>query len=61
MVLIKLINYVRILLIIGPLNIKFNVYYGTIFLIFILLIAIYFKRETDLIKINKDNDSIKTR
>ena len=61
MVLIEPINYARISLAIGPLNIEFNVRYGTTFLIFILSIAIYFRRETDLIETNEDNDPIKTR
>ena len=61
MVLIEPINYARISLATGPLNIEFGVRYGTTFLIFILLIAIYFRRETDLIKTNEDNDPIKTR
>ena len=61
MVLIKPINYARISLIIGPLNIEFGVRYGTVFFIFILSIAIYFRRVTDLIKTNEDNDPIKTR
>ena len=57
--LIKPINYVRISLTIDLMSIKFDVHYSTIFLMFILLIVIYFKRETDLIKINEDNDLFK--
>ena len=60
MVLIELINYVGNSLNIDLVSIKFDVYYDTIFLMFILLIDIYLNRETDLIRINEDNDLFKT-